>query len=612
MGLDNPGGPGKGPETTDPPPSQPERPATPPAETNGQHSRLESLRLAREAQLQDNGTQPSPGKDNGTTPTEEPSESKASPAEADNGATNAEKTDQAETDEEPRQDEGERGADREAGESGRFETDQTGRNDDSGEEPPSQDSGNTADNPSPGREQTTPPTENPQYPPGSRLESLARAREEQQATAEQRRAEYEGTEATDRPGVATASDNRDGGAGPENENAGKDEPGHKAQPPSSELPTSDDTASGDAATVVGSDAPMPPTSGEGPERLAPEAARPQDQGHEPLPPQDSADLSDSGDVDSDPPPEPQTDGTAPADNQTRDGEDPPQPGAEVTEPAEPAAETGAETGAAVPEPGSETSPNGPENTVQGTEPPEPQAKDGTSGNETDEPQPTGASTPPPEGSGENVTPPEALGEQTSAHGRNAEDPQSIQPTDESNPPDHEAEPSGARERSGTELTPRQEEPTDVEPSRFAGQVTITLGRDGRPLPADRPGTDDEAAGRGELRRPEDDRASRDYQERDPDNPTPGKDTLRNFLLKADDAKDSAEKFTEPALKNFERVKPAGQSTARPNTDHIKAPDQNVKSGDVLLGAVGTVVVLAEAIRLGINLARRTRREHADH
>lgn len=654
VGLDNPsGGPGKGPETPDKP-TPPRTESKPPADASGgsQTPRIDSYVAAgqpvpgrpeagterrgdREAQPNGSSTDSSsngPAAEKPQTPGDPPSEAEAKtekepetgkteigsqlgeerdhdadPTQPDNAGTEAEKPGQAKP-ESPRQDEGalgtgDHGSKTEQSEPGKAKEQNGGK-----------DNGRTADEPASSEQLSTRPDEASQFPPGSRRASLAATREQQAETAEHWRAIFQDTQPADGTGEGTVGGSGDSGAQPQNENAGSDGRGPEAHPPAAETPpgttadggTSSGEAPGDGEGSSGRDQPPSGTPEVEAEPPTQEVTRPQDQEPEPIPRLDS---SGSGDDSGDPPTGPPADSASPADDQPQGGNDETPPGSEVGQPIEPAAEADP----AVPEPGREASPIGPETPDQGSETPEAKAADGTTGDETDNPKPADETALPPEGTGENVTPPEASGDQSDGHGRTAEGPEPTEATDESNPPDREAEQSGEREESGTELAPHEEESTDLEPNRFAGRVTITLDREGRPVPPDHPDAESETPGRGELRRPEDDRASRDYQERDPDNPTPGKDVLRNFLLKADDAKDSAEKFTEPALKNLERIKPAGQSTARPNTDHIKAPDNNIKSGDVLLGAVGGAIVLGEAIRLGIDLVRRVRRrEHADH
>ncbi|MEV0662980.1 hypothetical protein ACIBI3_25250 [Actinomadura luteofluorescens] len=555
----------------------------------------------------------------GAQPTEKP-EGTADPAQTGNGGPEAEKPGQTKA-EDPRQGEGERDNDGREAKTGQSEAGEAGSQDGNKEARPQDKGGSAADgtdDPEPPQQQTALPADNTVAPkPPSRLEHIARAREAQLVYAEELRAKGQDAEPSNGTGEGPLGESGDGGAPPQDGNAGKGTPEKDAQPPGTEIPLGETGA--DDASGGGGDQTPSPTSGEGAEPPAPEAGRPQDQEPDPLAPQDAAKSgTDNGGPPPEPvtdgsPPDPPADGSPPADDQTQDGTDGKDgalPGSEVGHPTDPAAETG--TG--VPEPGREASSTGPETTDQGTEPPEPMAADGTTGNETDDPKPPADTTPPPEGTGEHVPPPEALGEQGDGHGKTAKGTESIESTDETDPPDREAEKPAERGESGTELTPHEDESTDIEPSRFAGRVTITLDRDGRPIPPDRPDADTETPGRGELRRPEDDRASRDYQERKPDKLSRLRGELKKFVDRSDNTKDSVEKFSAPAQNKLERVKPTGQSCgARLNTDHIKAPDEKIKAGDTVLGAVGTVIVLTEIIRFGINIARNSRRrEHADH
>ncbi|MEU9871268.1 hypothetical protein AB0C87_25890 [Actinomadura sp. NPDC048021] len=655
MGLDNPpGGPGKGPETPDKP-TPPRTESKPPADASGgsQTPRIDSYVAAgqpvpgrpeagterrgdREAQPNGSSTDSSsngPAAEKPQTPGDPPSEAEAKtekepetgkteigsqlgeerdhdadPTQPDNAGAEAEKPGQAKP-ESPRQDEGElgtgdRGSKTEQSEPGKAKEQDGGK-----------DNGRTADDLAPSEQPSTRPDEASQFPPGSRRASLAATREQQAETAEHWRAIFQDTQPADGTGEGTVGGSGDSGAQPQNENAGSDGRGPEAHPPAAETPpgttadggTSSGEAPGDGEGSSGRDLPPSGTPEVEAEPPTQEVTRPQDQEHEPIPRLDS---SGSGNDSGDPPTGPPADSASPADDQPQGGNDETPPGSEVGQPIEPAAEADP----AVPEPGREASPIGPETPDQGSETPEAKAADGTTGDETDNPKPADETALPPEGTGENVTPPEASGDQSDGHGRTAEGPEPTEATDESNPPDREAEQAGEREESGTELTPHEEESTGIETSRFAGQVTITLDRDGRPIPPDRPDADTETSGRGELRRPEDDRASRDYQERKPDKLSRLRGELKKFVDKSDDTKEFVEKFSAPAQKKLERVKPTGQLCgARLNTDHIKAPDEKVKAGDTVLGAVGTAIVVTEIIRFGINIARNSRRrEHADH
>lgn len=665
--MDNPpGGPGKGPETPDKP-TPPRTGDKPPADASGPSGtpRIDSYVAAgqpvpgrpetgterrgdREAQPNGSSTdssstdpvgekQKTPGgppteaesktaKEPETGKTEVGSQSgeerepdKADPAQTGNGGTEAERPAQAKI-EDPQQDEGERDGDRGSA------TDQpkpgeAARPDDRDEETRSQDNGSTGDDSATAEQQSTVPAETTQYPPGSRLESIARTRAGQEAGAEQLRAIFQDTQATNAAGEGTAGGSGDRSAPPQSENAGTGKPEHGAQPPGTETPpgTIGDNSSGGDGSGDGEGsgsrdqpAPAPPEAEAKPP--AHEIPRPQDQEHEPLVPQDS---SGPGDDSGDPPTKPPVDGSPPADDQTRDGKDGTPPGPEVAQPTEPAAETGP----AVPEPGREASSVGPETTDQGTEPPEPMADGDTTGNETDNPKPADETTPPPEGTGENVTPPEALGEQSDDHGRNAEsdgtesDPEA---TDESKP---EVRPNSILSDVYTDsqgrvhVEPRygreQTDETGSDPLRNEAETTEPAGLPTRE-DLDPVGAGGGEPGRGELHDPEDDRASRDYQEGKPDKLSRARGELKKFLNDSQNAQDSVKTFAEPTLKNFEKVKPTGQhSRVSPNGDRMKAPDQTINSGDAFIGFIGTAIVLTEIVRFGIKLSRQ-RRENANH
>ncbi|TMQ98964.1 hypothetical protein ETD83_18780 [Actinomadura soli] len=135
--------------------------------------------------------------------------------------------------------------------------------------------------------------------------------------------------------------------------------------------------------------------------------------------------------------------------------------------------------------------------------------------------------------------------------------------------------------------------------------TETTDRSGLPAREDLdPAGAGNEAGRGELRDPSDDPADRDLRESDPERPSRGREGLRRFLNTAEDAKESLNKFSEPAEKNLERVEPTGQhSEARPDNDHISAPNHAAKAGDVTIGAVSTAIVLTEIVRHGVSYMR---------
>ncbi|URM94306.1 hypothetical protein LUW76_08165 [Actinomadura madurae] len=118
-------------------------------------------------------------------------------------------------------------------------------------------------------------------------------------------------------------------------------------------------------------------------------------------------------------------------------------------------------------------------------------------------------------------------------------------------------------------------------------------------------------GRGEVGSPETDPAKENPAE--PERESKGQEGLRRFLKEASNIKDATGKYAEPLTRNLERVKPTGQLCGvRANYDHIKAPDQAIKGGDTVLGAVGTTIVMAQIVRLGVNLMQHRRmRAHAN-
>ncbi|WP_339153953.1 hypothetical protein [Actinomadura luteofluorescens] len=639
VGLDNPpGGPGKGPETPEKP-TQPstggESPSTVPG-ADGRTPRIDSYKAAgqpvpgrseagteqrggREARPNESATGPAAEKPQtpGDPPSEADPKTKKEP-ETGAGGTGAEKPGQAKT-ENPRQDEGELGTDDRGSKTDRPEPGKA----------EGQDGGKDNDESESSEQPGTRAVEASQFPPGSRRASLAAAREWQEATAEERRALFQDTRTTNGPGEGTTSESGEGGLPPQSQDAGSNGRGPEAQPPGPETPPGaiggSDTpdgggdASGDGEGSGGRDQPAPGTPEVEAEPPAPEVPRPQDQEHEPPVPKDS---SGSGDGGGEPPAEPPADASPPDDDQPGDGQDGDgkdgtPPGPEAGRPIEPTAETG--TG--VPEPGREASSTGPETTDQGNEPPEPKATDGTTGNETDDPKPPVETTPPPEGTGDNVPPPEPPGEQGDGHGKTAEGDgtgSESEETDESKP---EVRPNPiisevytdsrgrvhVEPRYGREQTdepggdPVQNEPETTEPAGPPTRENLDPvgARGGEP-------------GRDELRDPEDDRASRDYQEGKPDKLSRARGELKKFLNDSQNAQNSVKTFAEPTIKAFEKVKPTGQQTrTSPNTDRMKTPDKAIKSGDAFIGFIGTAIVLTETVRFGIRLARQ-RRENADH
>ncbi|MES9601920.1 hypothetical protein [Actinomadura sp. NPDC000929] len=270
MGVDNPpGGPGKGPETTDKP-TPPDTGGTSSHDhpgADGKTPRMDSLAAAgwkfpgrpetsagqpgdrdptnasiadppRDNPQTQSGPQaeakPDAQKDTETDETDsgppptEPDDDETDPAQTSNGGSEAEKPGQAKL-EDPGQDKGERGKNDREGKTGQPETDNLGSQDhqDNKEPRPQETGGSTsdkADGPQP-----------PQQPP-SRLESLARAREAQHEYAEQLRTNSQDTQLPNDTGQQPLPEHGDQHAPSQHENTEGQEPGPEAQPPVTETP----------------------------------------------------------------------------------------------------------------------------------------------------------------------------------------------------------------------------------------------------------------------------------------------------------------------------------------------------------------------------------------
>ncbi|MFI8546327.1 hypothetical protein [Spirillospora sp. NPDC077959] len=571
-------------ETTDKPTSR-DRPYTPPPDnpgSPGQPSRRESIARARQAQMENGSPQPSQGTDTSPKPPQERDDKPASPQI---GSQN----EKAETSREPEAEDEEHDRD-----DGRPETGQGGRRDGREQQPHSQDdrtpadgkadtgtSGDrdrpqttstdqgtdtrteTADKPTSSERQWTPPPDNPGSPgQPSRRESIARAREAQLENASR---QTEGTDTSSEPlqdrddqpasaqsqddGVSTPAAGKAEAAGGEHE---ADRPeADEGGPESGEATRQDETgaqthprdAGTPANSTIGTDVPGDPAADEPETRERPaEPARD---------PEQNPQIADG-------PP---------------DGGHPTRPES-AEQPASPGNDTA--TGAQDGEPGDR-------HTTDNT-PAAPQEADQAPGT------------------------PELHGDQDDDRDRKAEEPESSEPADQNNPPDRDTGQSGETEEPGRELAPNEANTTEIEeePRRFQGHITIPVDSDGRPIPPSRDNGND-TPDHDEPRRPEDDPASRDLAESDPERRSRSRDFYRSFLAKADDTRSAADKFAEPAQNKLERVQPTGQlAGARNNYDQIKPVDQQIKSGNALVGAVGAVIVLSEAGRFGIKMMRKVR------
>ncbi|MEU8804809.1 hypothetical protein [Spirillospora sp. NPDC048819] len=562
-----------------PPPDNPGSPGSP-----GQPSRRESIARARQDQLENGSPQASQSTEISPKPAQERDDKPASP-QTGNQSEKAEASGTPEAqDKEHDRDDGKPGAGQGGQRDGR-EQEPASQDDRSptGGKPDTATTGDRdrpqttsaeqgtdtrtepADKPATSERQWTPPPDNPGSPgQPSRRESLARARQDQMENAQQ-------TEGTD-----TSS-------GPAQEH--NDQP-TSAQPEDDGVNT---PAAGKAEAADSEhDANRPATDEGGPE--SGEATR-QDETGTQTQPRDAGTPA-SSTIGTDAPGDP---AVGEPESRERPAEPPPD------------SEQNPQTADGSPDDGQRTQPESAEQPAT----PGNGAQDGEPGNRH---TPDNAAASPQEADqapGE----PELHGDQDDDRDRKAEKPESSEPADQNNPPDRDTDQSGETEEPGRELAPHEASSTEVEvePRRFQGHVTIPVDSDGRPIPSSRD-TGNDTPDHGEPRRPEDDPASRDYQESDPDNPSRGREGLRRFLNKANDAKDATNKYSEPAQQNLERVQPTGQlSGARPNTDQVGPLHQSGKVGDATLGAVSTVIVLTQIARHGINLARQTRRrEHADN
>lgn len=195
--------------------------------------------------------------------------------------------------------------------------------------------------------------------------------------------------------------------------------------------------------------------------------------------------------------------------------------------------------------------------------------------------------------------------ETRDHDKKAEEPDLPAPFTGNNPPDRDPPQTGETEEPGRELGTHEENLPEPEPNPYRARITLQRDSDGNFVQERRFDIEDDAPSRAEPRNPEDDPELRDYQESDPERQSRPRELYRTLITKTDDTKDIAEKFTDPAHKKLERVKPTGQLCGvRVIDDHIKSLDQPAKVGDATIGVLGTVVFTTEMARLGIKAVRR--------
>ncbi|WP_141578036.1 hypothetical protein [Actinomadura sp. WMMA1423] len=262
--MDNPPGPGKGPETTDKP-TPPESGGTSSHDhpgADGKTPRVDSLSAAgwkfpgrpetgtgqpgdRDPKTNDSTavptrdnpqTQGAPAeikpdarrdpesdKTDSALPPTDPEDDETDSAQTGEGGSEAEKPGHAEP-EEPRQDQGERGNDDQEAEAGQSETGKVdAQGDHENREPRPQDAGSSTGG------KTDDPQPTPQ--PVSRLESIARAREAQHEYAEQLRAKSQDSQPSDDTAQQPLGEEGDQNAPPQNAKTGEREHGQEVQPP---------------------------------------------------------------------------------------------------------------------------------------------------------------------------------------------------------------------------------------------------------------------------------------------------------------------------------------------------------------------------------------------
>ncbi|XRQ02701.1 hypothetical protein ACN3XK_39600 [Actinomadura welshii] len=609
-------------ETSDKPAPQ-ERPTTPPPDnpgSPGQPSRLESLRQAREHQ--EARSHRAQDKDTGSSPREQRDDKATTPEQTGSGSEKAETSGRPEAeDKQQRQDKDQREDD------GRPGTDQPGRQDKRDDDPRSQDRGTTAgretdtgtpgdrpqaqpaepradaraepaDRPSASQGRWTPPPDNPGSPgQPSRLESLARARELQQAAAAQRSEGENGREPSAEGGTGPVSAEKDNGR---DSTQAATEPADTRREPEAPEPGPGEARRPDAY----GEQPDPHDNGvqaghqgqvgvpgdrDRPAEQAPgtstDTGQPPTRDFEPLSQQDGAQSQHAERPAEQPPDSEQS-------RQDRPVHDDPlaerpesglpnddRPGATDTQ-ANPANET----------------------TDQNTEP----ARDADAHGDRSSDQPAGDNAPrSPEEPVQNQGTAESLDERDGDRGKKAEELETTEPGSENNTPDRTPHQSGESEEPGTELAPQEANTTEVEePRRFDGRIRIAFDSDRRPIPASRDNGND-TADRGELQRPEDDPADRNPLEPDPERPRSPRDLRREMMRAGPDFRKDINETAKPALAQFDSQPPKTQPcVARNVSSHIESFTPPVKAGDAVVGVVGGIIVATELLRIGIGAIKR--------
>ena len=594
MGVENGTGTDTRTETTDKPPSQ-DRPSAPPPDnpgSPGQPSRLESRARAREAQQAEaQGTDGSPRDDRpGPSPTqtsgEKPETSPNSgPADKDQGTENR---------------------------SNKGEVRET-------------------DHPAPGDKANGPPPDNPgSLGQPSRLESIARAREAQQAHATEHPAPRHGQpespqardaqpasqtpETNDKP--QTATDNE---AEPPKPPADRDDP--SSQPPDSNRVTENHehiTEGGETDRpglrdqTNGPPPDNPGTPGQ-PSRLESIArAREAQQAHatehpDPrngqLEPTEGSDAQPQGPETED---KPQVAPDKGSQEPPTDTSDQPSPQAGTTPPDT----TDASRNSALdnhPDPAKAQS--DPEIEPTGQKP-ETSAPDSDAGSPTDEPDSqrnTDDAHTSPEGVTQDEQKSSPYGDQGIERDKTTTESESGETGQHLDPSDRRSDPTREEEEPGKELTPQDENTTEVEePSRFAGRVTILVDSDGKPIP-ERRHTETDDPNRGEPRHPEDDPVDRNPL--NPEKRSRRRELLKEAIQESGDIIKATDKAVNAASDMLDfKPPPTGEPcTARDAGPYIEPTSQPpVKAGTAAYGILGAAILLTQVGRLSAGIAREIR------
>ncbi|GAA0555386.1 hypothetical protein [Actinomadura livida] len=541
-------------ETSDKPAPQ-ERPTPPPDNPGspGQPSRLESLRRAREQQ--ESRAQETQGENTGTSPREQ-RDDKAASQQSDSREENADSGTPEAEDRQQGKDKDQREDDprtQDQGTSAVRETD-TGtpgdRNRDRPQAQPAEPRADTrtepADRPASPQGQWTPPPDNPGSPgQPSRLESLARAREQQQAAAAKR--------------LEVGNDEPSKGQDTDPALAGPGDLSDKTQP---------------------ADDQEREPSGAGPrEAQRPgehERDRPPTRDHEGLPQQDGPQSQPAERPAEQPPgagqnhPDRPVQAGPPAESPLPDTPDSEQPGTTDTQ-ADPTTETTGQT-------------------VEATE----SARDTGTHAEGPGDQPNGENAPPPiEEPATNRETAESVG-QHEVRGRNAEEPETAEPGSDNNTQERITRQSGETDEPGTALAPQEERTEEIEEAgRFEGRIRITFDNDGRPIPPSRD-ADNDNADHGELQRPEDDPVDRSPNEPDPENQSPLDRFLRIGVSRAEDF-ESVAKTDGKLVDAFLRPPPTGKAEVGTGP-YIEPMQTNAGTGNAALSLGIAAIVTVDATR----------------